>query len=177
MLVKTKKILLFLLIIIFFILPVKTAYSATGKFYYRGIKLKKQEAKSTLYITPVKERRGNYILMDLVVNPNDDEINTVSTKIHFPKDKLYFLGMSKTNSFCSFFLEEEINNQEGYIKITCLKPYPGVDIISNVIGLIFLETGSGVAKVTLGEDSMVLANDGYGTNVLRSKRNQTIFIP
>ena len=114
--------------------------------------------------------------MDLVVDPNDDEINTVSTLISFPPNKLELKGFSKKKSFCSFFIEEEINNKEGWAKISCLKPYPGIAKLNNVIGLVFKEKKVGEANITLGKNSMVLANDGYGTNVLKHTRNKKIII-
>ena len=45
MLKKTKKNILFLLIILFLIFPIKFAAGYDNIFYYRGIKLNKQEGK------------------------------------------------------------------------------------------------------------------------------------
>lgn len=176
MLKKTKKSFIFLLIILFTIFPIRFAKSYDGNYYYRGIKLKQQETKSILYLTPVRKRLENYILMDLVIDPDNDEINTVSTLISFPPDKLELKGFSKKSSFCSFFIEEEINNKEGWAKISCLKPYPGISKLSNVVGLVFEEKKVGEANITLSKDSMVLANDGYGTNVLKYTRDKRIII-
>lgn len=174
MLVKTKKILLFLFIILFFILPFDTA-RARNLYYYREPKIHRQEPNSILYITPIKERSGKFIFLDLVVDPNNDEINTVSANISFPASKLSLEQVSKENTFCLFFVEEKIDNENGHAKFSCLKPYPGTDTISNVISLVFKEKESGEADIVIG-DSLVLANDGYGTNVLKETRGQTIFI-
>lgn len=174
MLVKTKKVFLFLLIILFFVLPFDTA-NARKLYYYRGIKIKRQEPKSILYLTPIRERLGDFILLDLVVDPGEDEINTVSANIFFPANKLSLEMLSKNNTFCLFFVEEEIDNEIGWAKISCMKPYPGTDTVSNVISLVFRKKEAGEANLVIG-DSLVLANDGYGTNVLKEIKNQTVFI-
>jgi len=82
--------------------------------------------------------------------------------------------LSKDDSFCSFFIEENIDNALGKIKITCLDPYPGTAKISNVVSLTFKKINSGAADLNLSDDSLVLANDGYGTNVLKNLSGQTI---
>jgi len=172
---KTQRSLLLLLLAFPLIFPIEFAENYNN-YYYRRIRLEKQEAKSTLYLTPIKKRFGDYILMDLIVNPNGDEINTVSADIHFPIDKLEFKGFNKKDSFCAFFIEEKTNNEEGWAKISCLKPYPGVKELSNVAGLIFKEKRTGEATITFGEDTVILANDGYGTDVLKEAEDKTIII-
>ncbi|MDD4902015.1 MAG: cohesin domain-containing protein [Patescibacteria group bacterium] len=164
---------LFLAMIALFIFAVINP-AAAEEFYYRGPKLNPQIAASALFLTPIREKNGNSFTLDLVVDPADEEINTVSTEISFPTDKLSLENLSKGNSFCSFFVEEKIDNALGKIKISCLAPYPGTDRMSNVISLTFKQINTGTANLNLSSDSLVLANDGYGTNVLKDLGGQTI---
>jgi hypothetical protein len=170
--VKAKRALLFTLIALFIFSVMKPAIAED--FYYRGPKLNPESATSALFLTPVREKSGNTLTLDLVVDPAGEEINTVSTEISFPTDKLSLTNLSKTNSFCSFFVEEKIDNALGKIKISCVTPYPGTEKMSNVISLTFTNLVQGSADINLSDDSMVLANDGYGTNVLKNLEGQTI---
>ncbi|MDD5527642.1 MAG: cohesin domain-containing protein [Patescibacteria group bacterium] len=167
------KALFIILIALFIISAIKPARAED--FYYRGPKLNPQSANSALFLTPVREKTGDSLTLDLVVDPAGEEINTVSAEISFPTDKLFLTNLSKTDSFCSFFVEEKIDNNLGEIKISCVAPYPGTDKMSNVVSLTFKQIDSGAAELSLSPDSLVLANDGYGTNVLKDLKGQTIY--
>jgi hypothetical protein len=171
--VKAKRALLFALIALFIFVAIKPA-SAEDLFQYRDVQLNQEIASSTLFLTPVRARTANSLTLDLMVDPAGEQINTVSTEISFPADKLSLLSLGKTNSFCSFFVEEKINNTLGKIKISCLAPFPGTNKMSNVVSLTFKKIGSGSADLSLSSDSLVLANDGYGTNVLQNLSGQTV---
>ena len=171
--VRAKKALFFALVA-FFIFAVIKPTQAEEEFYYRGPKLNPESASSALFLTPVRQKNGDLLTLDLVVDPAGEEINTVSTEISFPTDKLSLETLSKDNSFCSFFVEEKIDNAAGKVKISCVAPYPGTDKWSNVVSLTFRQINTGAADLNLSDDSLVLANDGYGTNVLSEKNGQTI---
>lgn len=164
---------LFLLAAIFLILGVKPT-AAEEDFHYRGQKLQPQEPSATLFLTPVKERNGDFLRLDLVVDPHEEEINAVGAEISFPAEKMSLIEMGKNDSFCSFFIEEKIDNQAGRAKISCSVPYPGIAKPGNVITLIFKKNGAGRAELSLRPEAEVLANDGYGTNVLKELKDQTI---
>jgi hypothetical protein len=154
--------------------PLNLAF-AEDIFYYRGPKLQPAKAGAVLFLTPIKERKNNLAFLDVIVEPNGEEINAVGAEILYPKNKIIFQGLSKKNSFCSFFVEENFQPEEGLIKISCVAPYPGTDKISNVVTLAFSPLSAGEAALGLGDDSQVLANDGYGTDILTEKKGQTIF--
>jgi hypothetical protein len=159
-------------IALFIFLTVKPAVAED--FYYRGPKLNPEQSTSALFLTPVRKLDRNTFTLDLVVDPSGKQINTVSTEISFPADRLSLIDLSKTDSFCSFFVEENIDNDQGKIRLSCVAPYPGTDKMSNVISLTFRQAGTGPAELSLSPDSLVLANDGYGTNVLKSLGGQTV---
>jgi hypothetical protein len=173
MLKARKKTLFFILIALFIFSTIRPAI-AEEELYYRDPKLSPQTANSALFLTPVREKNGDLLTLDLVVDPSGEEINTVSTEISFPTDKLSLEALSKDNSFCSFFVEEKTDNAAGKIKISCVAPYPGTNKLSNVVSLTFKQINAGEADLSLGADSLVLANDGYGTNVLKELKGQII---
>jgi hypothetical protein len=166
------KALSFIAIAVFIFSVMKPAVAED--FSYRGPKLNPESSSSALFLTPMRKLDRNTFTLDLVVDPSGEEINTVSTEISFPADKLSLIDLSKANSFCSFFVEEKINNDLGKIKLSCVAPFPGTETMSNVITLTFKQTDTGYARLDLSQDSMVLANDGYGTNVLKSLGGQTV---
>jgi hypothetical protein len=173
---KTRKETLFFVLIALFIFSAIKPALAEEEFYYRGPKLSPQTANSTLFLTPVREKNSDSFTLDLVVDPSGEEINAVETEISFPTDKLSLESLSKENSFCSFFIEEKTDNVAGKIKISCTAPYPGTDKLSNVASLTFKIINAGAADLSLSADSLVLANDGYGTNVLKDLKGQVIIL-
>jgi hypothetical protein len=163
------------IIVVFFVLASRPT-TAEEVFHYRGQKINPETTPSALFLTPVKNRENNLIALDLVVEPHLAEINTVSAEISYPTDKISFKELSKNNSFCSFFIEEKVDTAAGKIKISCATPYPGTAETSRVITVYFEGLEKGDAEIKLSSDSLVLANDGYGTNVLKEIVGQEITV-
>jgi len=109
------------------------------------------------------------IKLSIIVNSNDQSINTIMASLKYQKDKLEFIRTDRTNSEFSIFLEDD-NKKEGILNIISLQPFPGIKGKANVINLIFKPLKNGVAEIKFLENSKVLANDGYGTNVLRENK-------
>lgn len=163
------------IIILFFVLVSKPT-TAREIYSYRGQKINPETTPSALFLTPVRNRDNNSISLDLVVEPNQAEVNTVSTEISYPTDRISLKKMSKENSFCSFFIENNVDAVNGKIKISCAAPYPGTAKTSRVVTLYFEGLKKGLAEINLSNNSLVLANDGYGTNVLKEIKGQEITV-
>lgn len=173
MLVTTKKFALagvFLSIVLLTCLQPAQAENNPG---YREIKSRPAQKTATLFITPVKERADGLITVDLVVEPGGEEINAVETEIYFNNDQLELMEINKEKTFCQLFVEENLS-APGKIKLSCLAPYPGIKDISNIYTVVFKQKIIGKTKLTLSPESLVLANDGYGTNILREIKEQEI---
>jgi len=110
---------------------------------------------------------GDTIELNIILDPQGESVNTVSAIIHYPESKLKLLTIDNSDSDFSIFLEKEADEEKGIIKISCIQPFPGIKQKAQISKLIFdpLETGN--CKIEFLEDSMVLANDGYGTNILK----------
>jgi len=101
----------------------------------------------------------------ILVDPGQP-VNAVGATIQFPPGQTEALEIDKKNSFCEFFPEEAIDNRNGLVRIGCGRPFPGIDRKAIVAEIVFKKKKSGTVGLRLGEDSVVLANDGYGTDVL-----------
>ncbi len=108
------------------------------------------------------------IKLSIIVNPNDQSINTVLASLKYPKDDLEFLRTDKANSDFSIFLENN-DEKKGILTIISLQPFPGIEKKANMIDLVFRPLKKGLVEIEFLKDSVVLANDGYGTNVLKEK--------
>ena len=106
------------------------------------------------------------IKLSVMLDSRKQFINATSVVISYPKDTLNLLEIDTIESNFSIFLEKEIDQKHGTVIITCLQPFPGVMGKVNIVNLVFQPFKKGEAWVKILEDSMVLANDGYGTDVL-----------
>lgn len=106
------------------------------------------------------------VKLNIVLDSEKGFINATSVIISYPKDILNLVAIDTTESDFSIFLEKEIDQKHGTAIITCLQPFPGIIGKANIVNLVFQPLKKGDAWVKISEDSMVLANDGYGTDVL-----------
>ena len=95
-------------------------------------------------------------------------INAVQADLGFDPRKLEVIEISTTDSFADIFIQKEINNEVGYARLTGGLPNPGFFADHGVFGTIFFKAKQpGIVKVEFLPSSMVLANDGRGTNTLK----------
>ncbi len=95
-------------------------------------------------------------------------INTVQADISFDPNRLSVHEVSTDGSFASIFIQKEINNDAGYVRLTGGLPSPGYYGESGIFGTVYFKGLSpGIVQVKFLPSSMVLANDGKGTNVLK----------
>jgi hypothetical protein len=83
------------------------------------------------------------------------------------------------NSFCrqDLFVERKIDNKNGEVRLSCGLPSPGFKDPKGIVAeLIIRFRQMGLASLRFGDDTQVLANDGFGTNVLRTVTNGSYYI-
>jgi len=96
-------------------------------------------------------------------------INAVQADIGFAPQKLEVVDISTEGSFANIFIQKEINNEVGYARLTGGLPNPGFFADRGVFGTVFFKGKSpGIVKIEFLPTSMVLANNGQGTNILKS---------
>ena len=95
-------------------------------------------------------------------------INVVQSDITFDPSSLRLEHIVTENSFATLFVQKEINNELGYARLVGGVPNPG---FSGNLGTFatfeFTALAEGVTEVTFLPTSLVLANNGKGTNLLK----------
>jgi uncharacterized protein YkwD len=102
---------------------------------------------------------------EVIVDSQEQSINLVHASIHYPSDKLILDAINFDNSDFSLFLKE-IDIEKGIVKISAIQPFPGIKGIAKIANLQFRTLTSEDIYLNWNDDSAVLANDSFGTNVL-----------
>lgn len=131
-------------------------------------KLRAAKSESALTIVAPEEVMGvgKKFTVKIVMDTKGNSVNAVQSYLAFdPK----ILEVSKTDteqSFCKFYPENNYSNDTGLIKLSCGSPYPGFRGTNTVQEIEFYPKAIKDADIFLTGESMVLANDGKGTNLL-----------
>jgi hypothetical protein len=128
---------------------------------------------STLKIQPQSGvfAKGYEQQLSIIVQAGGESINSVSAVLHFNPEVLQVKNISINRSICpaDTFLEKDIDNQEGSVHIVCVIPGAGFSDLRGVVAdVTIMPIAMGDAALTFDEGTEVLAQDGLGTNVLRS---------
>jgi len=110
---------------------------------------------------------GDTISVALVVNTSDQSVNVVEGKITFPSDKMEVISISKTDSIITLWAQEPVvSSNQDFIAFSGGIPSPGfIGTAGQIMTISFKVKSDGDAVIGI-EDAQVLANDGFGTNIL-----------
>lgn len=147
----------------------------SAKVYNKPVFRQATEKTASLFFTPINAK-GSNLTVKIMLNPGGQAVNAIGTIISFPAEILAINSINKDGSACEFFIDEEIDNNSGQLKFSCGTPTPGIEKESQLAQIIFTKKKSGWATLSFNDDSMVLANDGYSTNILKMLRGQKIYI-
>lgn len=124
---------------------------------------------ASLYFSPAI---GSYVLgknftVSVYAASADQAMNAVSAVITFPQDKLQVSSLSKTGSIINLWVQEpSFSNANGTINLEGVIFNPGyTGAGGKIIDIIFSPKSQGAASIRLSSGS-VLANDGFGTDIL-----------
>jgi hypothetical protein len=112
--------------------------------------------------------------MSIKIEPGGEDINAISTNLNYDPQMVNVLDIIKTDSICrqDLFLEQLIDNQKGQVRISCVLPDFNLLIKEGKIAdLVIQAQQTGPFVIEFDPSSQVLANDGLGTNVLRTHIN------
>jgi len=126
--------------------------------------------KTVSFIIPSKGqyRLGEVFPMKIDITGIKVPINAVQADIGFDPHKLEVVDVSTVDSFANIFIQKEINNEVGYVRLTGGLPNPGFFTDHGVFGTVFFKgITPGIVRIEFLPSSMVLANDGRGTNVVK----------
>lgn len=164
------------LVLIFSLVSVGIVY-AEGKLLFKlGFP---PTPKTVSFIIPSRGqyRLGELISLKIEITGIKTPINAVQADVSFDPIHLEVENISTEDSFANIFIQKEINNESGYFRLTGGLPNPGFFSDHGLFGTVFLKTKTpGVAKIEFLPSSMVLANDGRGTNVLKDLASASYLI-
>ena len=135
-----------------------------------GLSLIKKPAEVS-FIIPMHNqyRLGEIFPIPIELQGIDTPINVIQADLGFDPNILQAKAVTTGGSFAQIFLTKEIDNDAGYVRIAGGLPNPGIIPInkSHFATVYFTSKKPGLATVTYLPTSLVLGNDGKGSNVLR----------
>ncbi|MBU1036897.1 hypothetical protein KKF32_02585 [Patescibacteria group bacterium] len=151
--IKTRKILAFLLSLLVFLTFVPSLVAVDVSLYFNP-------AVASYNV-------GQSFSVSVFVSSSDQAMNAVSANIFFPKDKLEVTSLSKGGSIISLWVQEpSFSNSTGSISCEGIVLNPGFKgTAGRVITINFKVKSAGEAILSFSSGS-VLANDGSGTSIL-----------
>lgn len=138
-----------------------------------------EKSKLVEFIIPEKKQYkiGEIFSVDLEIDTKDVAINAVQTDLSFDTEKLELKKLSLEKSFAQIFIQKEINNESGYLRLTGGLPNPGYSgEKGHFATAYFMAKGAGLVDISYLPSSLVLANNGSGTNILKSYPTITYLI-
>ncbi len=132
----------------------------------------------SLVIPPKGQYRlGEIFPMKIEIVGIKKPVNAIQTDVSFDPRILEVVEVSTKDSFADIFIQKDINNEAGYARLTGGLPNPGFFADRGIFGTVFFKgKRPGVVKVEFLPSSLVLANDGKGTNVLRDLASATYLV-
>jgi hypothetical protein len=129
----------------------------------------KGNGKSALVIDAPAEIDGvgKKITVNVIVDTEGNYVNAVQSYLEFDPRVLEVTNTKTEQSFCKFYPENNYSNEKGIIRLACGSPYPGFKGRGTVQVIEFLAKAITTTELKLNSQSMVLANDGKGTNLLK----------
>lgn len=165
-----------MLILFFTLTSVGLIYIESGILHKMGIP---PTPKTVSFVIPKRHqhRIGEIFPMKIELVGIKTPINAIQTDISFDPEILEVTDISTSESFANIFIQKEIDNQSGYTRLTGGLPNPGYFSDKGVFGtVLFKGKGPGVTQVEFLPSSMVLANDGRGTNVIKELASASYLI-
>jgi len=138
---------------------------------------------ASLYISP---QTGTFFIgstfdISIFVNTGGNNVNAVKVDLKFDQRKLQIASPTAGRSFISVWISQPtFSNIEGTAVFRGGVPSPGINTSSGLVSTItFRAIQLGEAVVSVSDSSLVLLDDGKGTNVLNSvgRGVYTISIP
>jgi hypothetical protein len=116
-----------------------------------------------------EHRLGEIFPMQVKITGIKQAINTVRVDFTYDPKQLEVVGISTKDSFAGIFIQKEIDNKAGFVRFAGGLPNPGFSQNEGVFATVYLRgLRTGIATLHFLPSSMVLANDGKGSNVLIS---------
>ena len=110
---------------------------------------------------------GEIVTLPLELTNIKGSINVVQADLTFDPKYLEVVELSTDHTFTAFLVQKEFDNTKGYVRLTGGLPNPGYSQKTGLIGTVYFRTKqSGATELRYLDSSLVLANNGRGTNLL-----------
>lgn len=125
---------------------------------------------------------GNYRLeeifpMSIDFEPINTAVNATQIDLRFDTTALKVLGIDTSESFATIFVQKDLDNNFGFVRVNGGLPNPGFfGESANFVTIYFQAIAPGVSEVEFLPTSMALANDGKGTNLLKRFDSASYFV-
>ena len=152
----------------FFAISILVVVIAASGIHFLAVFL---SPKTATFVIPDKSQYkiGEIFPMKMEIRNIKTSVNAVQTDIGFDSKRVEIVDISTKDSFANVFIQKEINNNDGWARLTGGLPNPGY--FSDSGGLFatvyFKAKSAGLTEIKFLPSSLVLANDGKGTNVLK----------
>ncbi len=103
-------------------------------------------------------------------------INAVGITIYFDPHILAISSVDTQSSFCTLYTDRTYDTHKGFVRLYCGKPNPGFTGTNTLETITFNTIGYGKSDIAISPKSLILKNDGRGTNVLNSFEKKTISV-
>lgn len=165
------------LVIIFFSLISIIFVSFESKIVFNLDLISKPKEASFVIPSKGQYSIGEVFPMKIDIADIKTPINVVQADISFDPDKIEIVDINTDDSFSNIFIQKEINNQLGFARLTGGLPNPGYSGERGIFGtILFKGKTPGFVNIKFLPTSMVLANDGNGTNVLKDLASASYLI-
>jgi len=131
-----------------------------------------QEGGASIYLSPASGTFyvGSTFNVSIFVNTGGKDINTVRVELKFNPQKLQVASPTAGKSFISVWISQPTySNVEGTTIFRGGVPSPGINTSSGLVSTVtFRVISPGSTSISIRDTSMVLLNDGKGTDILSS---------
>lgn len=135
--------------------------------------------KTAYFVVPNKGqyRLGEEFELPIMITGIEDPINAIQADLSFDPSRLEVIDVETDQSFATIFVQKELRNEVGFVRLTGGLPSPGYTGDKGLFGIVRFRTKlPGVARVEFAPSSMILANDRKGTNVIKEFSSTSYFI-
>jgi hypothetical protein len=105
----------------------------------------------------------------------DTSINAIMAGINYSSDILEIERIDTENSFCQLFIERAAT-LDGGANFICGSPSPGVSGNFEIAQIYFQIKNTGNTNISFNDECLMLANDGFATDILTEKINSELYI-
>lgn len=165
-----------LLLTILTLFSIGVVYGETKLISYLGVNF---NAPTVSFVIPGKSQhlREEIFSMPIEIVGIEKPINVVQADLTFDPTILEVVDIDTEGSFASIIVQKDWSNEMGYARLAAGLPNPGFNEQVGHFGTVYFRgKNQGIAEVKFMNTSLVLANNGRGSNVLKDLSSTSFVI-